>query len=164
MYSSLELYPAGLAPVGSGRLLPCVGVVSALVLVLVLAADVAPAFATDQHYILQSPNLGGTNGAALQMAQLVQSLRASNAAAIATAAKAAQPSDPNSAFVNAIVSQLNGIVAQSIAQKIANSTNGQAGTIQSGNVTITYTNSDGELSVTISSPTGVTTLMVPSGS
>ncbi len=162
MYSSYELYPPGAAPARGGWLSPCAGILA--IFIVALVADAPPAFATDQHYVLQSPNLGGTNGAALQMAQLVQSLRASDAAAAAAAAKGGQTTDPNQAFVNAIVSQLNGIVAQSIAQKIANSTNGQAGTIQSGNVTITYANSDGELSVTITSPSGSTTLMVPSGS
>jgi hypothetical protein len=121
-----------------------------------------PAHATDLNYVLQSPSFGGTNGTALQMAQFNQSLVAQQAAAKAAAAKQAIPPDPNAAFVNAIISQLNGIVAQTIAQKIANSTNGQAGTIQSGNVTITYVNSDGQLSVTITTPTGTTTLTIPS--
>lgn len=122
-----------------------------------------PAAATDLHYVLQSPNLGGTNPAALQMAQYVEGLKQAKAAADAAAAKAAQPADPNQPFVNAIISQLNGIVAQSVAQKIANSQAGQAGTIQSGDVTITYANSDGQLSVTITTPTGSTTLTVPAG-
>ena len=50
-----------------------------------------------------------------------------------------------------------------IADKIVNSQNGDAGTIKSGNVAITYVNSDGQLSVTISSPTGSTTLVIPTG-
>jgi hypothetical protein len=129
----------------------------------ILGLTAAAASATDLHYVLQSPNLGGNNPAALQMAQYAESLRIATLAAQAAAAKAAQPPDPNAPFVNAIVSQLNGIVAQAVASKIANSTNGQAGTIQSGSVTITYTNSDGQLSVTISSPTGSTTLTVPAG-
>ena len=37
------------------------------------------------------------------------------------------------------------------------------GTIQSGNVVITYVNSDGQLNVTISSPTGSTMLSIPVG-
>jgi hypothetical protein len=105
----------------------------------------------------------GFNPVAFQMAQYKKSLEAAEAAAEAAAARAGTPSDPNQAFVNAIISQLNGIVAQTIAQRIANAQNGQAGTIQSGSVTITYINSDGQLSVTITSPTGTTTLVIPAG-
>lgn len=108
-----------------------------------------------------SPNFGGFNPVGFQMAQYEKALKAAEAAADAAAAR--PPADPNQAFVNAIVSQLNGIVAQTIAQRIANAQNGQAGTIQSGSVTITYINSDGQLSVTITSPTGTTTLVIPAG-
>lgn len=119
--------------------------------------------ATDLRYAPMSPNFGGFNPVGFQMAQYEKSLKAAQAAAEAAAARAGTPSDPNAAFVNAIVSQLNGIVAQTIAQRIANAGDGQAGTIQSGSVTITYINSDGQLSVTITSPTGTTTLVIPSG-
>jgi hypothetical protein len=128
-----------------------------------LALTPGPATATDLHYVIQSPNFGGSNAIAFQMAQFGQTLVAAKAAADAAALKAATPPDPNQPFVNAIVSQLNGVVAQSVAQRIANSQNGQAGTIQSGSVTITYANSDGQLSVTITSPSGSTTLRVPAG-
>lgn len=128
----------------------------------------APAAATDLLYTLQSPSFGGTNTAAFTSAQFEQSLKAQRAANQraanqAAAAKAAIPTatDPNAAFVTAITSQLTGLVAQSIAQKIANSQNGQAGTIQSGGVTITYVNSDGQLNVTITTPTGSTVLSIP---
>lgn len=117
--------------------------------------------ATDLHYFIQSPTLGGNNPAALQMAQYDRSLELAKAAAEAAAAK--PPADPNAAFVNAIISQLNGLVAQSIAQKIASSTNGQSGFLQSGSVSITYMNTDGQLTITITSPSGTTTLTVPTG-
>ena len=90
-------------------------------------------------------------------------LKAQRAAAIAAANKPPPVSDPATPFIQAIVSQLTGLVAQSVAQKIANSQDGQAGTIQSGNVVITYVNSDGQLNVTITSPTGSTTLSIPVG-
>jgi len=127
------------------------------------AATATPAAATDLHYVLMSPNFGGTNPVAFQMAQYNKALQAARAAAEAAAARTATPPDPNQAFVNAIISQLNGIVAQTIAQRIANAGAGQAGTIQSGAVTITYMNSDGQLSVTITTPTGSTTLTIPAG-
>ena len=122
-----------------------------------------PSAATDLHYVLMSPNFGGTDASAVQMAQYDQTLKAARAAAAAAAAKNATPTDPSQAFVNAILSQLNGIVAQTIAQKIANSSNGQAGTIRSGSVTVTYVNADGQLTVTITTPSGSTTLTIPSG-
>jgi hypothetical protein len=127
------------------------------------ALTAGPASATDLHYMMLSPNFGGSNPIAFQMAQFDRGLDAARAAAAAAAAKAAIPPDPNAPFVNAIVSQLNGLVAQTIAQKIANSQPGTAGTVQSGNVTITYTNSDGQLNITITTPSGSTTLTVPSG-
>ncbi|WP_082554781.1 MULTISPECIES: curli assembly protein CsgF [unclassified Caulobacter] len=130
---------------------------------LSLSLATTPALATDLRYAPMSPNFGGFNPVAFQMAQYKKSLEAAEAAAEAAAARSATPSDPNQAFINAIVSQLNGIVAQTIAQKIANAQPGQAGTVQSGSVTITYVNSDGQLSVTITSPTGTTTLVIPSG-
>src|SRR6185312_11987059 len=95
--------------------------------------------ATDLLYTLRSPSFGGTDNAALTSAQFEQSLKAQRSAsqAAATAALRSTTTDPNAAFVSALTSQLTGLVAQSIAQKIANSQNGQAGTIQSGNVVIT---------------------------
>jgi hypothetical protein len=126
-----------------------------------LSLTATPGLATDLRYAPMSPNFGGFNPIAFQMAQYKKSLEAAQDAAEAAAAR--PPADPNQAFVNAIVSQLNGIVAQTIAQRIANAQPGQAGTIQSGSVTITYINSDGQLSVTITSPTGTTTLVIPSG-
>lgn len=139
------------------------GWIAAGVAALGLTLSATPSLATDLRYAPMSPNFGGFNPVAFQMAQYKKSLEAAEAAAEAAAARAATPSDPNQAFVNAIVSQLNGIVAQTIAQRIANAQNGQAGTIQSGSVTITYINSDGQLSVTITSPTGTTTLVIPAG-
>lgn len=139
------------------------GVAAAVIAGVVTFATAGPVQATDLHYTMLSPSFGGTNPIGLQMAQFDRSLQAARAAAAAAAAKAAIPPDPNAPFVNAIVSQLNGLVAQSIAQKIANSAPGTSGSVHSGNVTITYTNSDGQLSITITSPTGSTTLTVPSG-
>jgi len=128
-----------------------------------LSLSATQGLATDLRYTPMSPNFGGFNPVAFQMAQYEKSLKAAQDAAEAAAARSATPTDPNAAFVNAIVSQLNGIVAQTVARSIANAQPGQAGTIQSGSVSITYINSDGQLSVTITSPTGTTTLVLPSG-
>jgi hypothetical protein len=130
---------------------------------LAVLMTAVPASATDLLYLLRSPSFGGTDTGILETAQMSAALKAQRAAALAAAAKPAPVSDPNAPFVQAITSQLTGLVAQSVAQKIANSQNGQAGTIQSGNVVITYVNSDGQLSVTITSPTGSTTLSIPVG-
>lgn len=137
-------------------------VCAAMLLTGLTALSPGSARATDLHYFIQSPALGGGNPAALQMAQYDRSLELAKAAAAAAANK--PPVDPNAAFVNAIISQLNGLVAQSIAQKIASSTNGQSGFLQSGSVSITYMNTDGQLTITITSPSGTTTLTVPTGS
>jgi len=136
---------------------------------LLSALAPGPALATDLLYSLQSPSFGGGNNAAFTMEQYVvglQQTKAANAAAAkaaaAAAATSAANSGPSAQFVNAITSQLTGLVAESIAQKIANSSNGQAGTIQSGSTSITYVNSDGQLNVTITTPTGTTSLLIPS--
>lgn len=131
--------------------------------VMLCGSHMTPAAATDLLYSLQSPSFGGTNTGILNIAQMSAALKAQHDAAIAAASKPAAVADPNAPFVQAITSQLTGLVAQSVAQKIANSQNGQAGTIQSGNVVITYVNSDGQLSVTITSPTGSTSLSIPVG-
>ena len=136
-----------------------------------IGVSFAPAQATDLYFNLMSPNFGGTNGIALSMAQQEASLQKAHAATIAAAATAAASSPSgttaataqNQAFINAIISQLTGLVAYRVATQIANAQPGQAGTIQSGDTTITYVNNTGELSVTLTSPAGTTTLAVPTG-
>jgi hypothetical protein len=134
---------------------------------LELAAAAMPARATDLHYTLMSPSFGGTDSGPYQMEQaqdaLIAGKKAAAAAAVAAAAQSAVANNPYAPLISAITSQLTALVAHNIVDEIANSTNGQAGTIQSGNVAITYVNSDGSLSVTISTPTGATTLVIPSG-
>jgi Type VIII secretion system (T8SS), CsgF protein len=119
--------------------------------------------ATDQLYILQSPSFGGNNPAAFQSAQFEKSLRDQRAASAAAAAKVTAAPDPNQQFANAIISQLNSLVARDVALKISNSKDGDAGTIQSGNVSVTYVNSDGQLNIVINTPGGSTTLALPTG-
>jgi membrane protease subunit (stomatin/prohibitin family) len=140
----------------------CGKVARSAVAVVVLLASAGPAKATDLLYSLMSPNLGGNNPAALATEQLTKSLQAQHAAAQAAAARAAT-TDPTQQFQNAIISQLTGLVAQNIAQKISGSKNGDAGVIRSGNVSVSYVNSDGQLSVTITTPTGSTSVSLPSG-
>jgi hypothetical protein len=139
----------------------CRMVVVAAALEFVAAA--MPARATDLHYTLMSPSFGGTDSGPYQMEQAQDALIAAKKAAQAAAAQAAVAANPYAPLISAITSQLTALVAHNIADQIVNSTNGQAGTIQSGSVTITYVNSDGQLSVTISSPAGSTTLVIPSG-
>jgi Type VIII secretion system (T8SS), CsgF protein len=122
-----------------------------------------PASATDLLYILQSPSFGGNNPAAFQSAQFEKSLRDQRATTAAAAAKATTAPDPNQQFANAIISQLNSLVARDVALKISNSKDGDAGTIQSGNVSVTYVNADGQLNISINTPSGSTTLTLPTG-
>lgn len=130
------------------------------------------ACATDLYYNLMSPNFGGTNAVALSMAQQENSLKTAHAAAVAAAAARAASvtsstgtaaNAQNQAFINAIISQLTGLVAYRVATGIANAPPGATGTVQSGDTTITYINNAGALSVTLTSPSGSTTLTVPTG-
>jgi curli production assembly/transport component CsgF len=124
------------------------------------------ASATDQFLVLRSPSFGGTNAAPFQYEQFDKTLRDQRAAAKAAAsasASGATAADQNQQFANAIISQLNSLVARDIALKIANSKPGDAGTIQSGDVSITFINSDGQLNVVITTPSGSTNLSVPTG-
>jgi len=134
---------------------------------LAAAGVVRAAHATDLSYTLMSPAFGGSDPAALQTAEYdkgLQQARAVNAAAAAqAAAQAAAAANPTQQFASAIVSQLNSLVARDVALQIANSAPGQAGTIQSGNVSVTYVNSDGQLNISIATPTGSTTLSLPTG-
>ena len=127
-----------------------------------IGVSFAPAQATDLYFNLMSPNFGGTNGIALSMAQQEASLQKAHAAASSPSGTTAATAQ-NQAFINAIISQLTGLVAYRVATQIANAQPGQAGTIQSGDTTITYVNNTGELSVTLTSPAGTTTLAVPTG-
>lgn len=133
-----------------------------LALLLQIGSPVA-ATATDLSYGLMSPNFGGTDSSAFQFAQYEKALKDQRAANAAAAAKVSTGPDPNQQFANAIISQLNSLVARDVALKIANSQPGDAGTIQSGNVSVTYVNSDGQLNVVIATPTGSTSLSVPTG-
>ncbi len=142
-----------------GSRLAIISVVAAIL----SAALSASVFATDLLYILQSPSFGGNNPAAFQSAQFEKSLRDQRAASAAAAAKVTAAPDPNQQFANAIISQLNSLVARDVALKISNSKNGDAGTIQSGAVSVTYVNADGQLNISINTPTGATTLSLPTG-
>lgn len=119
--------------------------------------------ATDLLYILQSPSFGGNNPAAFQSAQFEKSLRDQRASSAAAAARVTAAPDPNQQFANAIISQLNSLVARDVALRISNSKNGDAGTIQSGSVSVTYVNADGQLNIVINTPGGSTTLALPTG-
>ena len=142
------------------------GAGAALVLVALGGLGAHPAQATDLSYTLLSPAFGGTDPAALQAAEYDKSLeqtRAANAAAAAAATAQAAANTPTQQFATAIESQLNSLVARDVALQVANSTPGQAGTIQSGDVSLTYINSDGQLNITINTPTGSTTMTLPTG-
>ena len=132
-----------------------------------LLSTAGTASATDQLLLLRSPSFGGTNVTPFQYEQFAKTLRDNRAAAAKAAAAAsasgATAADQNQQFADAIISQLNSLVARDIALKIANSHPGDAGTIQSGSVTITFINSDGQLNVVITTPSGSTNLSVPTG-
>jgi hypothetical protein len=138
-------------------------IITLLAAVALSGASPRPGSATDLLYILQSPSFGGNNPAAFQSAQFEKSLRDQRAASAAAAAKVTAAPDPNQQFANAIISQLNSLVARDVALKISNSKDGDAGTIQSGNVSVTYVNADGQLNISINTPSGSTTLALPTG-
>lgn len=133
-------------------------------LVLALAGTAA---ATDQFVVLRSPSFGGTNTVPFQYEQFQKTLRdqrdAAKKAAAAVTTSGTGASDPSQQFANAIISQLNSLVARDIALRIAGSKPGDAGTIASGNVSITFINSDGQLNIVITTPTGTTNLSLPTG-
>lgn len=136
--------------------------------VCIITVVPVPALASDLGYALMSPNFGGGNGIALSMAQQQNSLKTAHAVALASAAAAAASkvnsiNNVNQSFINAIVSQLTGLVAYKIATGIANTGPGKSGTVQSGDTTISYVNSDGQLNVTLTSPSGSTKIAVPTG-
>jgi hypothetical protein len=144
------------------------GKVAAILGTLLLSTG-GTASATDLFVVLRSPSFGGTATAPFQYEQFQKTLRdqrATDAKAAAAAAKTAlgtTAADQNQQFANAIISQLNSLVARDIALKIANSKAGDAGTIQSGDVSITFINADGQLNIVITTPTGSTNLSVPTG-
>jgi hypothetical protein len=125
-----------------------------------------PAAATDLRYSLQSQAFGGFTPGLFAYEQQRQSLRAQRRAEQERAAReAAGTTGPNvnQQFANAIIAQLTSIVARDIAQRIATSATGDAGTIQSGDVAVTFVNSDGQLSLVITTPGGTTNVTLPTG-
>jgi hypothetical protein len=132
-----------------------------------------PALATDLSYRLTSPSFGGTDPQPYTYAQYefsqkqaasaaVVAAAASAAAAAKAATSAAAATSPAQEFANSIVSQLQSLVARNVALQIANAQPGQAGSIQSGGASITYVNSDGQLTVNVTTPAGTTSFSVPS--
>ena len=130
---------------------------------------IQPSYATDLGYRLLSPSFGGTDSAPYAYAQYeFNQKQAQSAAAAAALAKAAAVStsiaaaSPSQQFANSIVSQLQSLVARNVALQIANAQPGQAGSIQSDGASITYVNSDGQLTVNITTSAGTTSFSVPS--
>lgn len=140
---------------------------------VVLPALIAPSvsWATDLQANLTMPSFGGSNTAALSMEQLQNSqIAATNAAkaqAIANAEAAVNPSAATNAasqaFANAIMSQLDSIVSEKIALQITNSSPGTGGTITANGVTLTYVNSDGQLTIDVTTPSGSSVISLPCG-
>ena len=127
----------------------------------------APGFSEVLTFSFKSPNFGGVNSTAMSMAQQERGLKAAIIANEATKLAAIQAEldaadAKENALVNSILSQLNGLVAYKIANEIVSSTNGQADSFQQGNNTISFINSSGVLSITINSPSGTTSITVPS--
>jgi hypothetical protein len=144
---------------------------SILILGVVLLATGAPrpVFATDLGYKLLSPSFGGTDSTPFAYAQYEFNQKQAQAATAAAAAKAlaaasvsAAASSPSQQFANSIVSQLQSLVARNVALQIANAQPGQAGSIQSDGASITFVNSDGQLTVNITTSAGTTSFSVPS--
>jgi hypothetical protein len=128
-----------------------------------------PVLATDLGYKLLSPSFGGTDPAPYSYAQYEFSQKQAQASAAAAAAKAAanvaastNAASPSQQLANSIVSQLQSLVARNVALQIANAQPGHAGSIQSDGATITYVNSDGQLTVNITTSAGTTSFSVPS--
>jgi hypothetical protein len=145
---------------------PCIALIAG---VLLAAGAVRPGLATDLGYRLLSPSFGGTDPAPYAYAQYeFNQKQAQSAAAAAALAKAAAvststaASSPSQQFANSIVSQLQSLVARNVALQIANAQPGQAGSIQSDGASITYVNSDGQLTVNITTSAGITSFSVPS--
>ena len=124
------------------------------------------ASASDLRYNLLSPAFGGFSRGLLEYEQLEQGLkqqRRADAERRAREAQARSGVDVNQQFTNAIIAQLTSLVARDIASRIANTTNGDAGTIAAGDTSITFVNADGQLNVVIATPTGTTNITVPTG-
>ena len=142
---------------------------AAAAFVVAAVTGAGPAFATDLTYTMHSPDFGGNNASALQMEQLQNTQKAqtrSSRTAALNAAIAASTSSVDTqaqAFANSIMSQLNSLVSRQIAVKIAGSAPGDAGTITASGVVLTYVNVDGQLSLTITTPNGVSTISLPTG-
>ena len=134
---------------------------------LVLIAYCSPSFGSVLTYTFNSPNFGGNNSYAMTMAQQERGLKAAidakqAAKDAAAAAEIKAAAAQSSALSNSIMSQLNGLVAYKIANQIVSSSSGDSNSFQSGDNTVSYINTSGVLSIVITSPSGTTTLTLPS--
>lgn len=140
-----------------------------IVVAAVLAGCWGNSLAAELSYTLQSPLVGGTNPYLMQAEnQRVQAVRQAEATAKAEA-KSAQAdarrlaeNTPAARFARALESQLYYSVANRLSQDLATLPDGGTGSFRTGDTTIEYRNSNGTLYITITTPTGTSTLELPS--
>lgn len=90
-----------------------------------------------------------------------QAKKTSEEQAQRNAAQQALANSPATRFANALQSQLFMSISQQLSQKIAGLEAGQTGSFSSGDVFISYVRNPSTVSVVITTPTGSTTLELP---
>ncbi|HET9645511.1 MAG TPA: curli assembly protein CsgF [Burkholderiaceae bacterium] len=121
-------------------------------------------------YTLQSPLIGGTNSALLQIENnRIGAIKQKDAKAAAdeqarkNAEQQAINNSPAARFASALQAQMFTSISQQLNQRISSLQPGQAGSFEAGDVQISYTRGPSSVHVVIATPTGNTALELPTG-
>ncbi len=143
------------------------GVGSVLGACSLLFAVVGPAAAGELSYQLQSPLVGGNN-AALQAAENTRANAVKQAKDRAVAEELArireleqaEANTPAARFLSSLESQIYFSVSQRIASSLADP-NAALAPVTMGDTTVTFLRGSGTLTVTVITPTGTSTMVLP---
>lgn len=133
---------------------------------------IPPAMAGNLSYDLQSSLAGGSNSAWMGAENArVNAIKQAKTAAenevarLLREAEAAAAATPEARFLSSLQSQIYFAVAQKVAQNINSLGAGQTSTFNAGTSVVSYTNNalGTELTVTITTPAGVSTMVLPTG-
>lgn len=139
-----------------------------LAMSLAILATPLTAKAAELRYYIQSPLIGGNNSA-LQAAENARANAEKQAREKASAAELQRIRDleqaaaatPEARFLSSLQSQIYFAISQKIATSITGLAEGASGSFQTGDNVVSYTNSGGQLTVTVTTPSGTSVMVLP---
>jgi hypothetical protein len=139
--------------------------VRAVASTIVVLLQATAAQSAELVYALQSPLIGGTNAALVQIENnRIGGIKQKEAKAAAdeqarkNAEQQAINNSPAARFASALQAQMFSSISQQLNQRISALQPGQAGSFEAGDVQISYTRGPSSIHVVIATPTGNTAL------